>query len=393
MVLEPYLVEFIKGIVRIFFNPLLYWMLFIAFMMGYKRVKQERRQFGRSVFPFGQEIRSTALISIISSLVLSVLAVLFGLFASNEWMFILIVVCILLSITASPALLSAAYTIGITFFLVIMLSLLNITATGMSFDFQAVQTEHLVTFAFLTGFFLFIEGLLLTSKKMASFPAMHLSKRGSWVGKHHLKRLAFVPFFLLVPAHSLPITLPFFPYIDLGGDVYTLVFFPFIIGFHYKVSTELPMVAAKRIGHAILVLALTVWGFAVASVYIPVLAIVAMLVAIIGKEWITYTHKRKQDREPSLFHPLEKGLKVLAIIPESPGARLGISIGESIYKVNGQLVGDQSRFYEALQNSGAFFKLEVLDINGEIRFINSPFYEEDHHALGLLFAEVPHHVS
>lgn len=393
MVLEPYVLEFAKGIGRLFLNPLLYWILLISFVMGYKRVKQERRQFGRSVFPFIQEIRFTALISVISSLLLSVLAVLFGLFASYEWMLVLMLVVILLSITASPAFLSASYTIGITFVLVLTFSMLDIAPASMGFDFHSlvIQSEHLVTMAFLTGFFLFVEGLLVSSRKLTSFPAMTLSKRGLWIGKHHLKRLAFVPFFLLVPSSSMVVSLPFFPYFDLGGEMYTLVFFPFVIGFHYKVGTELPRAAGKRIGHATLLLSLIVWACAVASVYMPVLSVAAMLVAIIGKEWITYTNRQKQNREPSLFHSQEKGMKVLAVIPESPAERLGIAIGETVYKVNGQLVRDQAHLYEALQNSGAFFKLEVLDIDGEIRFINSPFYEEDHHSLGLLFAEAPYH--
>ena len=42
-------------------------------------------------------------------------------------------------------------------------------------------------------------------------------------------------------------------------------------------------------------------------------------------------------------------------------------------------------FYEALQQNRAHCKLEVLDVNGQIRFVQRALYEGDHHELGILF--------
>ncbi len=47
-------------------------------------------------------------------------------------------------------------------------------------------------------------------------------------------------------------------------------------------------------------------------------------------------------------------------------------------------------FYQALQKSGAFFKLDIIDDAGEVRFVQSAFYEGDHHELGLIFTEKPY---
>jgi len=78
------------------------------------------------------------------------------------------------------------------------------------------------------------------------------------------------------------------------------------------------------------------------------------------------------------------------MIPDSPADRLGILVGETILKVNGVVVTNSTEFYGALQASGAYFKLDVIDENGEVRFINSAFFEEDHYELGIIFAEKPH---
>jgi hypothetical protein len=381
-----------KGIGTIFINPLFYWIIFLMIAVSYKRAKQERKQFGRRISPALEEIRFTLLISIISSIVISLFTLSFGLMITYETSLLLIVTIIVLSVTATTTFLSAAYTLGITFILATVLPFLDLPIIMEPFDFGAIQMEHFISLAFLTGIFLFVEGLLISSDKAASYPEMIVSERGIWVGQHYIRRLAFIPCLLLIPVSNAAIQLPLFPYFDLGENSYMLILFPFVIGFNFRVRSQLPKDAAKRLGQATLLLSLLVWICAVASLYYPILTMVAIVLAIGGREWLTYRHKRLDAKRPSLFHPLDKGIKVLATIPNSPADRLGIKVGEVILKVNGQNVVNQAEFYEALQNSGAFFKLSILDIHKEIRFINSPFYEQDHYALGLIFTEKPNHI-
>lgn len=388
-----YVMEVVKGIGRMFINPLFYWIILLFFVTGYQRIKKERKQFGRRIFPPMEEAKFTWGISVISSLLISILAILFGLYFSNEIMLILIVVLILLSITASPTLLSASYTIGLTYILAVVLPFLSIPAFSSYIHFEDIKVAHFITLAFLMGILLFVEGLIVFTKKLTSFPSMAMSKRGVWIGKHHIKKLAFIPFFVLIPATAMPFQIPIFPYLQIGEQQFMLALLPFVIGVNYQITSSLPAQASKRIGQATMVVSLLVWICAIASLYYPILSFAAILVGIIGKEWVTYQHKRKDQMKPSLYHPLDKGIKVLAVIPESPAARLGIQIGETILKVNGSPVLNKKEFYEALQNSGAFFKLAILDIHEEIRFVNSPFYEEDHHALGIVFAEEPYHIK
>ncbi len=44
-------------------------------------------------------------------------------------------------------------------------------------------------------------------------------------------------------------------------------------------------------------------------------------------------------------------------------------------------------FYKALQKNRAYCKLEVFDVNGEIRFVQGALFEGDHHELGILTIE------
>src|SRR5699024_6443798 len=100
--------------------------------------------------------------------------------------------------------------------------------------------------------------------------------------------------------------------------------------------------------------------------------------------------KVKDKNTAPYYQPHAKGAKILAIIPNTPADRLEILPGEIVSKVNDRKVKDADEFYEALQGSGAYFKLEVLDDQEEIRFVQGAFYEGDHHKLGLVFIKEPY---
>lgn len=153
---------------------------------------------------------------------------------------------------------------------------------------------------------------------------------------------------------------------------------------------SLPYKTANQIALQLLALAVVVLAIAIGSIFLPWLTIVAVVVAIIGREILNYRHRSKDNAKSSYFNHTNDGLKVLGIIPGSPADRLQILIGETVMKVNGNRIQSEDDLYEALQQTGSFFKVELLDHNGEVRFIQSAMYEGDHHELGLLFAGEPY---
>lgn len=389
MVLEMWLLEIVKGIGKLFLNPLLYWTIILFILTGYKRIRRERNQFGTKIYHMFTEGRHTFVISILFSIIISILTISFGIVISFEAIIILMIVMFVLSITGSTMMLSASYTIGITFLLLLILPFINMQQLNTYINFQDLSAVHFIGLAILTGLFLVAEALLIAQRDRETFPMMTLSGRGIWIGQHQLKRLAFIPFFVLLPAEKLAGIAPLFPYFEYGNQSFSLILLPFFVGFQYKVQGELPHVTAQKLGQKTLLLSWIVLLFAIGSLFFPVLSLVAILIAIIGKEFLTYRLRLKDRKRQAVFTPLHEGVKVLATIPNSPADRLGILVGETILKVNGTVVTNSVQFYEALQNSGAFFKLDILDDNGEVRFISSALYEEDHYKLGIIFPEEP----
>ncbi len=87
------------------------------------------------------------------------------------------------------------------------------------------------------------------------------------------------------------------------------------------------------------------------------------------------------------FSAQTEGCTVLGVLPNSPAEKMDIKIGETIVKVNGVKVNDETGFYHALQMNSAFCKLDVLNSDGEVRFAQGALYDGNHHQLGVLLVK------
>lgn len=389
--LEQWAFELLKGIGKIFLHPLLYWTFFLLCIIGYKRIKKERYNFGTKIYHYFTEIKYTFPLTVIASIVLSAATILFGIVLSYEVMIVLAIVTIVFSLFGSLQFLSASYTIGMTFILLLVLPFLQRYTDVPYVDFTTISMVHFVGLTLLLALLLLFEAIFMTrTKSKPAFPSLDLSERGVWVGKFEAKRMMMVPFFILIPSDSVTAITPFFPYFSFGDQTFSLILLPFILGYQYHMQSGLPDELLGKITKRTYVLVVIVIAGAITSIFYPFVSFITILVALVGKEWMTYRHKVRDRESSPMFHPLDKGIKVFAMMPNSPVERLGIKVGEIILKVNNVNVTNSSEFYEALQTSKTNFKIDVLDENGEIRFVHGTFFAEDHYELGLLFIEQPH---
>lgn len=386
MFVEAWLVELVKGIGKFFLQPLLYWSIVLVFVAGILRVKRERKQFGYKLFKLFSEWKHTWFFSIVTGLVLSIVCLTVGIVFPYEVILLISIVTILLSVRFRFSLLSASYIIGVTYLIVLFAP--TILQQQNILDPMIFSNISLVGLSIILGLFLFIEAFLLFRiKRNETFPRLALSNRGEWIGQHHIKKLAVIPFFMPVPNGLITSFATYWPFFPVGSETYSLLLFPFLIGIDYTTKRQIPTVVTKEIARKTMYLAVFVTVFAMISKMNSWFSLLAVLVGIIGKEFIHYQQRAKEKNKSSYFN---RGLKVLGIIPGTPAERLGILVGETILKVNGHKITTPDEFYEALQASGSFFKLDLLDEQGEIRFLQSPLYEGDHYKLGIIFTDDPY---
>src|SRR5690625_4028471 len=140
-----WLMELLTGIGKLFLNPLLYWIVFLLALMGWRRIKKERRQFGTKIYPLFKESQGTMVISAVFSIIISLVAILIGLVMSFEMIVLIIIVTIILSVTGRTSFLSASYTLGITFVFMLLLPYVNLGTLEAYVHFQDVSIVQLLS--------------------------------------------------------------------------------------------------------------------------------------------------------------------------------------------------------------------------------------------------------
>src|SRR5699024_11892418 len=111
------LIEGLKEVVEFFLNPLLYWAILLVAIASYRRMKQERLQFGYKVFDMYSEWSHTFWFSIGFGVFITLITVGIGIVLQIEAIMPLSIVVVLFSWRFS--MLSASYTIGITYVILV----------------------------------------------------------------------------------------------------------------------------------------------------------------------------------------------------------------------------------------------------------------------------------
>jgi len=388
---QIWLVELLKGTGKLFLHPVLYYLVFLAGILGVMRVKRERKNFHIRAHDAYFELRQLFPLGLLVGLILSIVVVAAGITVPFAAILLIAGFTLLWSLTTNIRLMSPAYTVGAAFFTIILIAENNWSIPLFSKLFDSISEKVYPSIVVVLGLLLIAEGILIFKNgSKGTSPKITKSKRGQIVGAHEAKRLWMLPLFLLIPGDVLQLPFDWWPVFHLGANEYSLILVPFAIVFHQQIKGMLPEEAIQLHGRRVIVLGAFITLFSFAGYWYPLLSIVVAAFAVIGRELLALMAYMKDDSLPSYFSKKNQGLMIIGIIPESPASKMGLQAGEIISKANGILVQAEHTFYEALQKNRAHCKLEVFDTNGEIRFVQRALYEGDHHELGILFVQEEH---
>lgn len=385
-VLETWLIEILIGIGKLFINPLLYYGVFFTYLLGYLRAKQERKDFHVKVEDPLLELTEYLKPSLLAGLILSIITGVIGLNVPSVFLWIIAVVTFLISLTLRTRYLSPVYTIGLTFFIIILLKATEVDIFK-SFIGGFEQTIY-PSIVVLLGLLIIAEGILIKRRgSIQPSPLLETGKRGLIVGAQKAKRVWFIPVLLFIPNGILTVPVDWWPVFTFGDAEWSPILFPFFIGFSLKAKSTLISNIVKPYGNMVLYLGLVVTALAVVGRWYPIISIITVGIALIGREFIHFMYQSKENKLTSFFSSRSNGVMILGVLPESPADRMGLKAGELLTRVNGNYVTNSAEFYEALQSNRAHCKLEVYDTNGQIRLVQRALYEGDHHELGILAVE------
>jgi hypothetical protein len=380
-------IELLKGIGKFFINPLLYVAILFAIVLGYVRVKRERRFFRTRILWGWTETKRMLKDCWIFALVLSVLSVGIGLTLTTDW---IVTFCII----SSVLILLFMFQIGSP----VIASSLAIGAlwfgyqNGTAFEILAFEwngepnwIDLALPVALLIGAAVIIEGWLIRKNGAESAsPILEQSSRGLTAAGYLSKRLWMLPILVVVPGNSIPDFLPYWPQFTFGQDSFGLVIFPLVIAFQQKARSTLPVYFYPKVGKAVMVVGITTMVLAIGAIWLPVFAAFGLAVGALARLGVWIYFEYMERRRSHSVVPQDSGVMIAGILPESPAEKMGLQIGECIRKVNGQTVTNERELYEAIQINAAHCRLEVLDHQGEVRLRQHVIYHHDHHRLGLL---------
>src|SRR5699024_2700369 len=98
------------NLILLLLNPLTYWIAFTIILSTFRRVREDRRLFGKKIKAHFSEIKHTFLITLCFSILISIASIFFQLELTKEMIFVLISFVIIFSLFNSYSLLSAVYT-------------------------------------------------------------------------------------------------------------------------------------------------------------------------------------------------------------------------------------------------------------------------------------------
>ncbi len=383
---DTFVNELLQGMWLLFLHPLFYGFILVAFLIGLKRVKRERKEFKVRVHPVIDNLIFSLLPGILIGLIGSVIFVAAGVTLPIGMIALIGLMYLVLGLTFKTRYLNPAYAITLAAVAGLVLPTFE---SGISFLDKWVldiQETPLDSLAVIIGVLLVQEGILVIWKGAdRTSPRLFKGKRGHYIGAHEATRLWIVPQFLVLPVGSIPV-LDWWPLFPMGAVGFSFFLVPFAIGYRQLVTHTLPAEAIKHLGKQVLLLGIIVTGIAAVGHFyeLPLLIAIAIAAGLAGRELITLITSQRDDTRPSFFVPRDRGVMILSVVPGTPAAKMGLKVGEVIVKVNGVTLSPESSLYRALQINAAYCKLEVLDLNGEIRFVQGSLYQNEHHQLGVL---------
>lgn len=240
------------------------------------------------------------------------------------------------------------------------------------------------------------EGLLVRwqGARFAS-PLFLEGKRGKLIGGYMLQGYWPVPVLLLVPAAAGGggVDLPW-PLLLGDGAAWshgaTMIGFPMMIGFTELTRTMLPAAKARSASKALLLYGLILGAAAIAASFWEPVMLAAALCALLLHEALVAVSYYKEDANSPLYVHDDRGLRILAVIPGTPAEAMGLQAGEIIQKVNGARVLTKEELHAALHLNSAFCKLEAINLEGHVKFVQRARFAGEHHQLGVVLSPDDH---
>lgn len=386
------------------------WLLIIFFVqpvfilgLGYalwnrsKRLKYVRKNYRLNFNPSSFEVTDYLFKSLVIGLILSVVVGVVGVPLTIEWYLIYQVVTIVLLLISGTRFIHPLFTFSLTSIATFILDwsgkaipldwLQNIVkqeAVAVNFQVANPSAVILNSLFFISMILVFTGHLMKKRDRNKFYPILHSSERGKMVAKYQKRSILLLPLIIVVPGSVIEPIASWWPLFSIGGERYALLLLPFLIGFHFTISTQILENAINSMKKDLYVLAGLSFLLTLMSYFYLELAVWFALILLIGGGFVLYRHRQRENMWTFKYGPADEGLRIIAIRPNSPAERMGLAIGGIITHINDQEMNTKEEFYEMISYNRSYVKMRLKRNDGEIIMVETPLYDDDYNNLGLL---------
>jgi hypothetical protein len=389
-----FVASFLNAFQQLWINPFYYAGLLFVIVHYMAQIRMERKLFHTKLHSLVMESWITILWGWLSGLIVSFLFLFIHIEFQTEWV-LLIWAFSLGFMLIRRSFSCIAYSVGAIGVLQLIILGYEYTSpvTWINDIVIVIADVNLYSLLVVVGVLHVVEGILLTRKgSRISGPVYTEGKRGHRIGGYQTEAFWVVPLFIVVPLHASQSMDSIWTSL-FSLDFHTqfgFIAFPAMIGFSHFALSKTPQQKVKQDGTAIFLFGCMILLMAIISISIPWVGYLGAFLSIFLHEFLMKVSLYIEKRNSPLFAHSAKGLRVLSVIPHSPAEKLGIQMGEIIHRINGVKIQNRDDLYLAMQHNSAFCKLEIINLDHEIKFVNTPLYEDEHYELGLILSPDPH---
>ncbi|OEF97828.1 PDZ domain-containing protein [Desulfuribacillus alkaliarsenatis] len=385
-------------------NPFIYVVILLIIMQYRRLINNERKMFSVRVNSVTEQTLVSIGFGILGGLFASILLLTIGVVLNPYDMMYVWVVAIMVALI-NIRYLCFSYATGIlgtlAFVTIIWPQGSELPLFGSLWD--GLANLNVPVIIALVAILHLTESLLIWihGDKKAS-PVFISSKRGQLVGGFTMQKFWFVPLFIIVaidpsalaeipePGEGgegmiyFPEWWPLLPISTIAGVVLGMLPIPAVLGYGDIAISRTPKQKARQTAIHLALYSVVLLMLALLSVYSPWLLLLAALFSAVAHESIIIMGHRRELLETPIYNHPSNGVRILQVLPNSTAEKIGLKSGEVIVKVNGFPIYNETELHFALSLQPVYVKLEVENLEGEIKFVKTPLYQGEHHSLGVI---------
>lgn len=247
------------------------------------------------------------------------------------------------------------------------------------------QPAVLPVILLLLGFNYLVKGRLTHGESAVWFtPQIKQNRRKRRLAVYRWSEFTVLPLMIYIPGTLMEKLFHFLPLIHFGEVHFSLFILPFFVGSAGRIRGEQVEARMQTVQKQNLILAAGAFVLTVGAWLLPHLEILWIMIMLAMTVGIHLYHYLQVNKNRAQYIEVSEGIRVIAIRPGTPAAKMSLNPGDVILTCNNQPVTNENQFYEALQLDSAYCHLKVKTMSGDLKITEGAIYNDSPYELGIV---------